>query len=376
MLTEDAIHGRVCITKSGDICRFDTNESATAPFGFRYGQRVCTPLGPATVIGVREDQLWFQIDGCPGLSYWGSCRNELDFSAKGVLKALPQSSKARVSQNSEFSYCIVRLSFIADVSTVCQDIINPLNATLPVPNILEPNTQVVLVALVNTIILQGRMKIHEITSSQSFVDGFALERFFIYYLRNRLIVIVERYQGFSSLDGCSLYKRLQEYHRNAKKGLCAISPFLGAVLQNEQLFTFECDKLLGDLHGSINRLSRFFPNTFDEVSESCNTELLLFAILEIPLVSASCLDVVTNVSQYSNSRSASYVIDYITGIKPEFGRNLRDQMQQANCVLLHLSSRYYTVLKKDEKLYTLAPHSHQEYILYEIPQHPSDRVTQ
>jgi len=42
-------------SNSGDIYEFDVSLQACSKFGFTPGDRVRTPKGPATVIGVRKD---------------------------------------------------------------------------------------------------------------------------------------------------------------------------------------------------------------------------------------------------------------------------------------------------------------------------------
>jgi MoxR-like ATPase len=56
--------------KSGGIWTFDITREACEPFGFYPGERVETPSGPATVIGVNNGSLWFHCDEDKGASYW------------------------------------------------------------------------------------------------------------------------------------------------------------------------------------------------------------------------------------------------------------------------------------------------------------------
>lgn len=63
------------LTRSHKVLRFDKSYGACSPFGFFNGQRVQTPKGPATVVGVHttpagEKQMWFHVDGQDGASFW------------------------------------------------------------------------------------------------------------------------------------------------------------------------------------------------------------------------------------------------------------------------------------------------------------------
>jgi hypothetical protein len=73
-------------TVSSDFFTFDITEDVCRPFGFFHGERVQTPNGPATVIGVRSNNLWFHVDSDEGASYWGSCRTEADHLSHGFAR--------------------------------------------------------------------------------------------------------------------------------------------------------------------------------------------------------------------------------------------------------------------------------------------------
>jgi hypothetical protein len=65
--------------KNGQVMEFDISRSACEKFGFYYSDRVETPLGNASVVGVNNGCLWFLIDGDPGASFWdnGKCYEDL-----------------------------------------------------------------------------------------------------------------------------------------------------------------------------------------------------------------------------------------------------------------------------------------------------------
>lgn len=57
--------------KDGQLLRFDISRKATEKFGFFFGDRVKTPIGPATVLGFRDKFLWFLVDSHGGgASFW------------------------------------------------------------------------------------------------------------------------------------------------------------------------------------------------------------------------------------------------------------------------------------------------------------------
>lgn len=71
---------------SGGSADFDVSPQALKKYGFAFKEKVRTPKGPATVIGVHEDKLWFHVDTDPGASYWGSCKTQAQFVRMGFRK--------------------------------------------------------------------------------------------------------------------------------------------------------------------------------------------------------------------------------------------------------------------------------------------------
>ncbi|WP_058511770.1 hypothetical protein [Legionella steelei] len=68
-------------TKDGHQFSFDITLNATSKFGVYFLQRIKTPSGPATVIGVYNDNLWFWVDGDKGVSYWDHIHSNIfDYS--------------------------------------------------------------------------------------------------------------------------------------------------------------------------------------------------------------------------------------------------------------------------------------------------------
>lgn len=67
---------------------FDISEEALKPYGFSAYQRVKTPLGDATVIGVADNvygkkQLWFHVDTKIGAG-WLGCQSKEEFEVAGI----------------------------------------------------------------------------------------------------------------------------------------------------------------------------------------------------------------------------------------------------------------------------------------------------
>ena len=96
------------LTRSHKVLRFDKSYAACAPFGFFNGQRVQTPKGPGTVVGVHttpagEKQMWFHVDGQDGASFWDNGTDH-DSLVKDVgvtaLEPPPEPPVARASGSS------------------------------------------------------------------------------------------------------------------------------------------------------------------------------------------------------------------------------------------------------------------------------------
>ena len=70
--------------RNGNTYEIDTSREACKKFGYFAGERVRTPEGPATVLGVHEDNLWFQFDdSIMYAGYFGSNRVKDDFDKEG-----------------------------------------------------------------------------------------------------------------------------------------------------------------------------------------------------------------------------------------------------------------------------------------------------
>lgn len=72
-------------TVSREFYSFDISDEACRPFGFLHQDRVHSPNGPSTVVGVRDGRMWFHVDSDDGASYWGSCRSEADHLSHGFF---------------------------------------------------------------------------------------------------------------------------------------------------------------------------------------------------------------------------------------------------------------------------------------------------
>jgi hypothetical protein len=84
-------------TNSGNAAEFDVSHDAQVPFGFFHGDRVRTPDGDATVVGVREDELWFHVDSDLGAAFWSN-HKKADFEKDGfvLLKSAEREQQATV----------------------------------------------------------------------------------------------------------------------------------------------------------------------------------------------------------------------------------------------------------------------------------------
>jgi len=67
-------------TRTGRTRLFDISDEACDKFGFRHNERVTTPRGPATVIGICINgngfrNIWFHADCEKGAIYWDNGRD-------------------------------------------------------------------------------------------------------------------------------------------------------------------------------------------------------------------------------------------------------------------------------------------------------------
>lgn len=73
----------------------DISFEATRVFGFVFQDRVSTPKGPASVLGVsKSGHLYFQLDSDTGCSFWGSCKTQEDFEKRGFC-IIPEDNERR-----------------------------------------------------------------------------------------------------------------------------------------------------------------------------------------------------------------------------------------------------------------------------------------
>jgi len=84
------------VAKSGDVYVFDISKEACEKFGFFSNQRVTTPRGDATVIGVNEGFLWFHVDKDPGASYWEKGINYEALVKEGIFSTAVHDAKPYV----------------------------------------------------------------------------------------------------------------------------------------------------------------------------------------------------------------------------------------------------------------------------------------
>lgn len=119
--------------RSIDICR-----NATEPFGFLYQDRVQTPLGEASVVGVHDNKLWFHVDGDHGASFWSNCVTAEDFARRGFVKVESDAT----SGDPNTYHKLKRISFRGhEVSLVMQNV----NGPCPI------------IAVANALILRGEL---------------------------------------------------------------------------------------------------------------------------------------------------------------------------------------------------------------------------
>jgi len=71
--------------RDGIVIQMDISEKSCLSYGFTPGTRVNTNKGKGTVVGVFQENLWFQLDDEKGrVSYWGALRTYEDAKAKDI----------------------------------------------------------------------------------------------------------------------------------------------------------------------------------------------------------------------------------------------------------------------------------------------------
>lgn len=91
--------------KNGDILEFDISRTACEVFGFYYSDRVDTPLGNASVVGVRDKCLWFLVDNDSGASFWDNGKTYVDLLSLGI--SLLPTDKPTVSDKKGYKVKII-----------------------------------------------------------------------------------------------------------------------------------------------------------------------------------------------------------------------------------------------------------------------------
>lgn len=89
---------RSYFTRDGNLLSFNISRKELDEFGyFSSEDRIETPRGIATVIGIYGGELWFHIDGDRGASFWKGYRKVEFFSGK--FKLLKTARERQLSSN-------------------------------------------------------------------------------------------------------------------------------------------------------------------------------------------------------------------------------------------------------------------------------------
>ena len=127
--------------------QLDISQAATRDFGFLFQDRVTTPLGLATVLGVNALKLYFLVDGDPKASYWSKCLVAEDFQRRGF----------KIVQEDQSTNSSHRLKFVQLGGRECGIVLQNENGPCPI------------IALVNALSLKGEVKFNKqsrVTSSR------------------------------------------------------------------------------------------------------------------------------------------------------------------------------------------------------------------
>ena len=121
----------LCKDNVSRFMRIDAD--ATGAFGFYYQDRVMTPHGPGSVLGVHSGHLYFRLDHDAAASYWSSCRCESDFIQKGFQK-IPDS--VSVPENPMEYHRVKKIEYRGKASVVVMQSVNGPCPVLALSNAL------------------------------------------------------------------------------------------------------------------------------------------------------------------------------------------------------------------------------------------------
>ncbi len=132
------------------IIQLSTEPSDLTLSGLQFMEHVSTPCGLATVCGVDDEgDIWYLIDGDPGVSYWEGCKSAEDVKKQGITPCQPDKviqtllTDSRVIANKT----TIGLAFLAavqkDDSRLCERIYDVLSGrNLNIIEILKDNSLV------------------------------------------------------------------------------------------------------------------------------------------------------------------------------------------------------------------------------------------
>ncbi|KAF2074305.1 hypothetical protein CYY_004399 [Polysphondylium violaceum] len=150
---------------NGSTLEFDIAGDTCQKFGFFHGCRVQTPKGLASVIGVRDGNLWFHVDGDPGASYWDNGKDYEDLVFKLQIQLIDD-FPLEVIEN---KYRVKRINYLNnEVSIILQNENGPC-PLISIANVLllqrkvslDPDTQSVTIKKMGDLIMKHAKTIYK-----------------------------------------------------------------------------------------------------------------------------------------------------------------------------------------------------------------------
>lgn len=112
------------MARDGSLFKLDTRNEICLKYGFKYKERVSSFRGTATVVGVADNKLWFQLDDDEGrISFWGFLDILVDSEAIKSINSYQEPIFVPL-------YDIVRIYYLADTKKSV-DQINIFSELLP-----------------------------------------------------------------------------------------------------------------------------------------------------------------------------------------------------------------------------------------------------
>ena len=362
-------------TKAG-MRLIDISREATAVYGFLYQDRVQTPLGPASVIGVNLGNLYFHVDGDSGASFWSSCKTKEDYVARGFRKIDDEYRLASQVDTKEF-HNLREIIFFGEKRHI---VMQSQNGPCPI------------IALANALLLQGFLpKVKEIAARNATITAAELRASVLDHIRHPRPVPhfcdSERQEG-------TLAAMITEYSRRYKNNFGAqsdsnVGPDVTDEMNNDNADVNDNRYDLGSLRAQLatsETLARFYDGlnvapTFDCIDGfAAERDAGLFDLANIRMVHGWIMDppedpaaarafngtvsLVTRTYEelvciaYDNpspaqAAAAEFLQAHSSQMTPLGTALLFSELEEGDVVVLFHNNHFSTLLKRNNRLLTL-----------------------